>query len=142
MNLPGRERLSIAALTRSHVGQTVVFRARLTSSRIKGKVAFLDVRQRTHSVQVYIPVAKGGASQQMINWISEIPAESIVLIEGVVGSSDWEIKGATVKDMEIKGEKVSRSVHCSFHLADHHLGIPHYFSRWNSTIRSRGCFPG
>ena len=43
----------------------------------------------------------------MINWISEIPTESIVLIEGVVGASEWEIKGASVKDMEIKGEKAS-----------------------------------
>jgi aspartyl/asparaginyl-tRNA synthetase len=102
----GRARLSLSCLERSDIGQTVVLRARLTSSRIKGKVAFLDVRQRTHSVQVYIPVSKNGASQQMINWIAEIPAESIILIEGIVGASEWEIKGATVKDMEIKGEKV------------------------------------
>jgi len=43
----------------------------------------------------------------MIDWISEIPVESIILIEGVVKQSDREIRGATIKDMEIKAEKVS-----------------------------------
>jgi aspartyl-tRNA synthetase len=95
------------------VGQTVVFRARLTSSRVKGKLAFLVVRQRTHSVQVYIPVRTGGASQQMINWIQDIPVESILLIEGVVCSSNWEITGASVKNMEINGEKVRLDHPCA-----------------------------
>ncbi|KZV99070.1 aspartate-tRNA ligase [Exidia glandulosa HHB12029] len=101
-----RERISIAALTPNDVGKTVLFRARINTSRAQGsKMLFLNLRQKTASIQGLMIIDGTKVSKQMLKWSSSLLAESIVLVEGVVEKTAEEIKSASVKDLEIKISK-------------------------------------
>lgn len=62
---------------------------------------FLKLRQRTDSVQAMLSVEEGKVSKLMVKWASGLSDESIVLVEGVVQKSPEEVKGATIKDVEL-----------------------------------------
>lgn len=62
---------------------------------------FLKLRQRTDSVQAMLSVVEGKVSKPMVKWASGLSDESIVLVEGIVQKSPEEIKGATIKDVEL-----------------------------------------
>ena len=99
---PRRERVQIASLTPEHDGQTVLVRARVQTSRAQGsKMVFLNLRQRTDSVQALLSVAPEKVSKQMAKWAAGLAIESIVLAEGVVRKSPEPIKSATVQDAEL-----------------------------------------
>lgn len=69
-------------------------------------MVFLNLRQRTDSVQALLVVAEGKVSKQMVKWAAGLSDESIVLIEGVVEKTAEPIKSPTVSDAEIKVSKV------------------------------------
>jgi aspartyl/asparaginyl-tRNA synthetase len=48
-----------------------------------------------------LSVQEGKVSKLMVKWASSLSDESIVLVEGVVQKSPEEIKGATIKDVEL-----------------------------------------
>ena len=88
-------------------GQTVLFRARVHTSRAQGnKMVFLNLRQRTDSVQALIEVADGKISKQMAKWAAGLAIESIVLVEGCVQRSPEIIKSASIGDVEIRISQV------------------------------------
>lgn len=106
---PRRERVQIAALTPAMDGQTVLLRARVQTSRAQGsKMVFLNLRQRTDSVQALLSVAPEKVSKQMAKWAAGLQIESIVLAEGVVKKSPEIIKSATVGDVELHLTQVSQ----------------------------------
>jgi aspartyl/asparaginyl-tRNA synthetase len=70
---------------------------------------FLKLRQRTDSVQALLAVEEGKVSKLMVKWASGLSDESIVLVEGVVQKSPEEIKGATIKDVELIVTRVRSS---------------------------------
>lgn len=70
-------------------------------------MVFLNLRQRTDSVQALLSVAPGKVSKQMAKWASGIQDESIVLVEGVVAKSPEIIKSASVGDVELHLSKVN-----------------------------------
>jgi aspartyl/asparaginyl-tRNA synthetase len=89
-------------------GQTVLFRARVNTSRAQGnKMVFLNLRQRTDSVQALLTVAPGKVSKQMAKWAAGLAMESIVLVEGVIQKSPEPIKSASVSDAEVIISQVS-----------------------------------
>jgi len=45
----------------------------------------------------------------MVKWASSLSDESIVLVEGTVQKSPEEIKGATIKDIELMVSRVRTS---------------------------------
>jgi len=67
---------------------------------------FLKLRKRTDSVQALLTVEEGKVSKLMVKWASGLSDESIVLVEGVVQKSPEEIKGATIKDVELMVTRV------------------------------------
>jgi aspartyl/asparaginyl-tRNA synthetase len=103
-----RERISLATLSARSIGNHVLFRARVHTSRAQGnKMVFLNLRQRMYSVQGLVFVSQDSVSKQMVKWAAGIPAESVVLVEGTVQSPQEEVKSATVGDAEILIGKVS-----------------------------------
>ncbi|KAF7320367.1 Aspartate-tRNA ligase [Mycena kentingensis (nom. inval.)] len=98
---PGRQYAQIADLSKLD-GQTVVFRARIHTSRLQGnKMAFLNLRQRIHTVQALVVVTADKVSKQMVKWSGSLADESIVLVEGVVTKTGEPIKSATIQDVEV-----------------------------------------
>jgi aspartyl/asparaginyl-tRNA synthetase len=70
-------------------------------------MVFLNLRQRTNSVQALMQVTEGQVSKQMVKWAGSLAVESIVLVEGIVKKSPEPIKSATVDDIEIHISEVS-----------------------------------
>jgi len=96
-----RPRALISSLS-SRDGETILLRARLQASRAQGnKMVFLNLRQRTDSVQALLTVTPEKVSKQMVKWAASLVNESIVLVEGVVRKSPEIIKSASVGDVEI-----------------------------------------
>jgi aspartyl-tRNA synthetase len=60
-------------------------------------------------VQALLAVEEGKVSKLMVKWVSGLSDESIVLVEGVVQKSPEEIKGATIKDVELVVTRVRSS---------------------------------
>ena len=71
-------------------------------------MVFLNLRQRTDSVQAVVQVEDDKVSKQMIKWISGLADESIVLVEGIPEKVEEPIKSASISDVEIHVTKVSR----------------------------------
>ncbi|KAH8928548.1 aspartyl-tRNA synthetase [Atractiella rhizophila] len=99
----GNKRYKIEEMTEENDGRRVVFRARLEHFRILGsKMAFIILRQRTSTIQAVLKYEPPMVSKKMVRWISHIPLESIVLVDGILGKTDKEIKTTTIKHMEIR----------------------------------------
>ncbi|KAF9270270.1 aspartate-tRNA ligase [Marasmius fiardii PR-910] len=98
---PRKPRADVASLS-SRDGETVLLRARVNTSRAQGnKMVFLNLRQRTDSVQALVTVTPEKVSKQMVKWTASLADESIVLVEGVVKRTQEPIKSASVGDVEI-----------------------------------------
>lgn len=80
-------------------------------------MVFLNLRQRTDSVQALLNVAPGKVSKQMAKWAAGLAIESIVLVEGVIQKSPEPIKSASVSDVEVLISQVSFSNHQTENLA-------------------------
>lgn len=100
-------------------GQTVLIRARVSNTRKKGnKLAFLVLRDGLESVQaVAMAESEGEASttapsstlplpKEMIQYIGQIPAESIVDVEGEVRRTEQPILATTVQNVELQILKI------------------------------------
>ncbi|KAJ7181720.1 hypothetical protein C8R43DRAFT_278363 [Mycena crocata] len=98
---PRQPRVSISSLS-TRDGETVLFRARVQTSRAQGnKMVFLNLRQRADSVQALVTVAPEKVSKQMVKWTAGLADESIVLVQGLVKKSPELIKSASVQDVEV-----------------------------------------
>lgn len=69
-------------------------------------MVFLNLRQRTESVQGLLIVAPEKVSKQMVKWTGSLSSESIVLVEGKVERVQELIKSASVSDVEVHITKV------------------------------------
>ncbi|EKM60997.1 uncharacterized protein PHACADRAFT_247281 [Phanerochaete carnosa HHB-10118-sp] len=104
---PRRQRVQICSLNPSMDGETVLLRARVQTSRAQGnKMVFLNLRQRTDSVQALLIVTPEKVSKQMVKWAASLQDESIVLVEGAVKKSPEVIKSASVGDVELHLSKI------------------------------------
>jgi len=69
-------------------------------------MVFLNLRQRTDSVQALLTVTPGKVSKQMVKWAAGLADESIVLVQGIAAKTHEPIKSASVSDVEIHVEEV------------------------------------
>ncbi|ODN74330.1 aspartate-tRNA(Asn) ligase [Cryptococcus amylolentus CBS 6039] len=109
----GQKRLKFQELNDDLVNQRVLFRARLHNSRSQSaKLAFVTLRQQTHTLQGLVAVSKDDdpnqVSRQMVKYATLIPSESLVLVEGIVAKAD--VKSCTVNNYEVKIHKIFTSV--------------------------------
>ncbi|KAG8985489.1 aspartate--tRNA ligase dps1, partial [Tulasnella sp. 427] len=102
----GRERIQIANLTDADIGKTILFRARVQTSRPQSKMVFLHLRQRLDSIQALVLQQAELVSKQMVKWAGTIVDESIVLVEGVCQTPVEPIKSTTVSNIEILVRKI------------------------------------
>ncbi|KAJ7783835.1 hypothetical protein DFH07DRAFT_789283 [Mycena maculata] len=103
---PRLPRIEISSLS-ARDGETVLFRARVQTSRAQGsKMVFLNLRQRADSVQALVVVSPETISKQMVKWTAALADESIVLVQGLVKKTPEPIKSASVQDVEVHVSQV------------------------------------
>lgn len=97
----------ISQINGSRVGETVVIRARVHTSRATGsKMCFFVFRQGVATIQGIITVNSDTISKQMVKWCTGITAESIVLVEGKISKPIEEVKSCTISDAELAIQKI------------------------------------
>uniref|UniRef100_UPI00358E69FB aspartate--tRNA ligase, cytoplasmic isoform X1 n=2 Tax=Myxine glutinosa TaxID=7769 RepID=UPI00358E69FB len=100
-----RTLVRVSELTKEKANEVVWVRARLHTSRSKGKQCFLVLRQQQFNVQGLVSVSTT-ISKQMVKFVAGITKESIVDVEGVVQPVDQKIKSCTQQDVEVHLQKV------------------------------------
>lgn len=101
------QRIKIADLGVSHADSTVVFRARVHTSRMQGnKMCFLALRQQASIVQGLLVADSENVSKQMVKWAGSLNLETIVLVRGTVAKTPEPVTSATVQDVEIRVEEL------------------------------------
>ncbi|KAI8471261.1 MAG: hypothetical protein J3K34DRAFT_417622 [Monoraphidium minutum] len=98
----GRTWTRVEELTPALAGQTVLVRARVHTTRGKGKSAFLVLRQRTATVQAVMFANDETVSRGMVKYACGIPKESIVDVEGVVALPGSPVESCSQKDVELQ----------------------------------------
>lgn len=96
---------SIASLA-ERAGQKVLLRARVSTTRKKGKLAFMVLRDGVDSVQAVAAVEEGSTPKEMIDFMGQIPVESIVDVEAEVIASEQPITATSVQNVELKVVKI------------------------------------
>lgn len=92
-------------LTPQKADETVWVRARVHTSRAKGKQCFLVLRQQQYNVQALVAVGER-ASKQMVKFAANITKESIIDVEGIVRKVDQKIESCTQQDVELHLERI------------------------------------
>ncbi|GMK53643.1 hypothetical protein CspeluHIS016_0102290 [Cutaneotrichosporon spelunceum] len=120
----GRQYLQFDKISDADVGKQAVFRARMHNTRAQGaKMVFLAFRQQTETLQGVLVQSKETdehqVSKQMLKYATTIPAESIVIVEGVIKAA--EVKSCTIQNYEISVQKLYTAVEAQalpFSMAD------------------------
>jgi len=92
-------------LNKSLTGQSVWVRARLHTSRARGKQCFIVVRQREFTVQVLVNVSET-VSKSMVKFSSSISKESIIDIEAKVSEVPASVEGCSQSEVELVAAQI------------------------------------
>ncbi|CBZ28725.1 putative aspartyl-tRNA synthetase [Leishmania mexicana MHOM/GT/2001/U1103] len=87
------------------VGKTVLIRARVSTTRKKGKMAFMVLRDGSESVQAMAAV-EGDVPKEMIDFMGQIATESIVDVEATVSKVEQPISSTSHSDIELKVKRI------------------------------------
>ncbi|XP_038217745.1 aspartate--tRNA ligase, cytoplasmic [Zerene cesonia] len=99
--------VDVKDLSEKVVGQTVWVRARLQTTRAKGKQCFAVLRQNSSTVQLLISVSdENSVSKQMVKFTGNITKESIVDIQATVVKTGAAVESCTVQRLELSGRQV------------------------------------
>ncbi|XP_048201508.1 aspartate--tRNA ligase, cytoplasmic [Perognathus longimembris pacificus] len=102
---PDRILVRVRDLTIQKADEIVWVRARVHTSRAKGKQCFLVLRQQQFNVQALVAVGDH-ASKQMVKFAANVNKESIVDVEGVVRKVNQKIGSCTQQDVELHVQKI------------------------------------
>lgn len=102
---PDRTILDLKDLTPSLKDKKVWVRARLQTSRAKGKQCFFVLRQQKWTIQALVCVGPN-VSKQMVKFSAGINKESIIDVEGFVRTVDQKIESCSQHDVELHCEQV------------------------------------
>lgn len=96
------DRIEIASLSTSDVGDEVFFRARIhTIRKMSSKLAFLVLRQQTTTIQGVLQEEDQIISTHMVRWVEHLPHELVVLVNGTLQKPSTEIHSASIHNIEI-----------------------------------------
>ena len=95
------EYLRLENLNKEMNGETVWMRGRLHGSRKQGKVMFVTMRQRYLTIQTVVAVSES-IPEDFIQFLQEIPKESIIDVKGKVKTVEKDINSCSVKKFEIE----------------------------------------
>ncbi|CAE7914069.1 DARS1, partial [Symbiodinium sp. KB8] len=87
------------------VGQRVRVRARVQTTRAKGKCAFMLLRQAVFTIQGVLFQSET-VDKKMIKYAGSIPSESVVDVEGTLVAVDKPVESANIQDMELSVDKI------------------------------------
>uniref|UniRef100_A0A8C7D6X5 Aspartate--tRNA ligase, cytoplasmic n=1 Tax=Oncorhynchus kisutch TaxID=8019 RepID=A0A8C7D6X5_ONCKI len=102
---PDRVLVRVQKLTPEKADQLIWVRARVHTSRAKGKQCFLVLRQQQFNVQALVAVGER-ASKQMVKFAANINKESIVDVEAMVRKVEQKIDSCTQQDVELHIERI------------------------------------
>lgn len=102
---PDRVLVRVKDLTVQKADEVVWVRARVHTSRAKGKQCFLVLRQQQFNVQALVAVGDH-ASKQMVKFAANINKESIIDVEGIVRKVNQKIGSCTQQDVELHVQKI------------------------------------
>uniref|UniRef100_A0A668SZK8 Aspartate--tRNA ligase, cytoplasmic n=1 Tax=Oreochromis aureus TaxID=47969 RepID=A0A668SZK8_OREAU len=102
---PDRELVRVQDLTPEKADQLIWLRARVHTSRAKGKQCFLVLRQQQFNVQALVAVGDR-ASKQMVKFAANITKESIVDVEATVRKVEQKIESCSQQDVELHVERI------------------------------------
>lgn len=91
----------LADIAADHADKEVTVRVRLHSSRVKGNLAFLVVRQSMHTLQA-VAFKSEQVSKDMLKFIGGVERESIVDVTGTLKAVNAEIKTCSIKTVELQ----------------------------------------
>lgn len=117
--ISGRQWTKVSQLDSTLDKQTVLVRGRCQTTRAKGKIAFLVIRQAGYTVQCVFQVEDKVVSKGLIKFVSSLSKESIIDVEGIVVPNS-SVSGTT-QEVELKGQKVfcvSKAAPLPFNLED------------------------
>ena len=99
-DMPPYQFIDVSILSTKLSEQDVWVRARVHTSRAKGKQCFFVLRQQQYTVQCIVYVSEE-VSKQMIKFAAQISKESIVDVQATVKKSPTTIKACTQNDVEL-----------------------------------------
>uniref|UniRef100_A0A8C8DNT0 Aspartate--tRNA ligase, cytoplasmic n=1 Tax=Oryzias sinensis TaxID=183150 RepID=A0A8C8DNT0_9TELE len=102
---PDRKLVRVQDLTPEKADQLIWLRARVHTSRAKGKQCFLVLRQQQFNVQALVAVGDR-ASKQMVKFAANITKESIVDVEAAVRKVEQKIESCSQQDVELHVERI------------------------------------
>uniref|UniRef100_H2TDG1 Aspartate--tRNA ligase, cytoplasmic n=1 Tax=Takifugu rubripes TaxID=31033 RepID=H2TDG1_TAKRU len=103
--LDKRVLVRVQDLTPEKADQLIWLRARVHTSRAKGKQCFLVLRQQQFNVQALVAVGDR-ASKQMVKFAANITKESIVDVEASVRKVEQKIESCSQQDVELHIERI------------------------------------
>ncbi|CAH0404242.1 unnamed protein product [Chilo suppressalis] len=87
--------------------QNVWVRARLQTSRAKGKQCFAVLRQSSSTIQLLVSVSEEKkVSKQMVKFVGNITKESIIDVHGTVVKTASPVESCTVSDVELLASEI------------------------------------
>lgn len=93
---------TIEQLSKQKIGDTAVLRARIHTLRnLSSHLVFLVFRQGGRTLQGVLQEREGEVTHHMVKWVERLPAESIVLVKGILQRPKEEITGASEHHFEI-----------------------------------------
>ncbi|CAF1449525.1 unnamed protein product, partial [Didymodactylos carnosus] len=104
-----RHLVPVGDITDTLVKQIIWVRGRLHTSRGKGKQCFLVIRHQFSTIQAILAVNEN-VSKQMVKFVSSIPKESIIDVEGEVSLAPSPINSCSQKTVELQLKKACISL--------------------------------
>ncbi|GAB7356019.1 hypothetical protein MBLNU459_g6640t1 [Dothideomycetes sp. NU459] len=104
----GTSRVTLAHIAEdaASADSEVIFRAVVENARNQSaKLSFLVFRQGLNTIQAVV-AASEKLSRQMVKFAGTIPAESIVLVHGLVKQTPEPVKSATISNLEVHVKKL------------------------------------
>ena len=95
----------VPELTPQHVGQIVNVRARLHNVRKQSKIAFIILRKGFSTIQCILSVADG-LPKEILNFVANIPIETIVDVEATVTVPQAPVASTTMSMLELVVRKL------------------------------------
>jgi len=95
---------SLKDLTAEDANKQIYVRARIHNSRAKANLAFLELRQNFTTIQAAV-FKSDVITKEMIKYIGSVQKESIVDVLGTLKSVPQEIKGCSIKNLELHIER-------------------------------------
>uniref|UniRef100_A0A9J7YW66 Aspartate--tRNA ligase, cytoplasmic n=1 Tax=Cyprinus carpio carpio TaxID=630221 RepID=A0A9J7YW66_CYPCA len=100
-----RALVRVQDLTPEKAEQQIWVRARIHTSRAKGKQCFLVLRHQQFTVQALLAVGDR-ASKQMVKFAANLTKESIIDVEAVVKKVEQKIESCSQQDVELHVERI------------------------------------